>query len=77
MSSMDDRRATNEEMFSDDDVRTLAKKAVARLIADAAAGRSNELADVIEACIRRSPINLIRDLKWLLGQQELERPPRP
>jgi len=77
MSSMDDRVATNEEMFSDEDVRNLAKKAVARLVADAKSGRLNEnreLAEVIEGCIRHSSIKQIRDLKWLLQQQELERP---
>lgn len=77
MSSMDDRKATNEEMFSDDDLRALAKKALARLVADAKSGRldkNKELVEVIENCIRHSSINQIRDLKWLLQQQELERP---
>jgi hypothetical protein len=77
MSSMDDRTATSEEMFSDDDIRDLARKAVARLIADAKSGRldqGRELVDVLEGCICQSSINRIRDLKWLLQQQELERP---
>ena len=74
MSSEDDRKAISEEMFSDDDVRALAKKATARIIADAAAGRSNEVADVVETCIRYSSIKQIRKLKWLLDQQDLERP---
>lgn len=74
MSSMDELSATNEEMFSDDDVSALAKKAIARIIADAASGRSNEVAEVVEACIRHSSIKQIRTLKWLLSQQDLERP---
>lgn len=77
MSSMDDLAAINEELFSDDDVRALARKAVARLVADAKSGqldKNRELAEVIEACIRHSSIRQIRTLKWTLEQQELNRP---
>lgn len=76
-SSMDDRTATDEEMFTDDMVCDLARKAISRLVADAKSGRldqNRELAEVVEACIRNTKIGPLRDLKWLLAQQELTRP---
>jgi len=77
MDSMKRRDAENETIFSDRDVAGLAARAVSRLIADAKSGRleqNRELADVIEGCIRHSSIKVIRDLKLLLDQQDLERP---
>jgi hypothetical protein len=74
---MDDRTATDEEMFTDDMVCDLARKAISRLVADAKSGRldqNRELAEVVEACIRNTKIGPLRDLKWLLAQQELTRP---
>ena len=52
-------------------------KAVNRLIADVEAKRlleNKELAEVIAACIRETASDQLQTLKWLLAQQELERP---
>ena len=54
-----------------------AVKAVNRLIADVEAKRlleNKELAEVIAACIRETASDQLQTLKWLLAQQELERP---
>ena len=60
-----------------EDRRELAVKAVNRLIADVEAKRllqNKELAEVIAACIRETASDQLQALKWLLAQQELERP---
>ena len=70
----------NEEVFTEEDRRKLAIKAVNRLIADAEAKRlleNKELTETIAVCIREAGDRHLRVLKWLLEeeeQQELERP---
>jgi hypothetical protein len=52
-------------------------KAVNRLIADAEAKRllqNKELAETIAVCIRHTALPQLRNLKWLLAQQDVERP---
>jgi hypothetical protein len=74
---MDDRMASNEGMFTDDVMRNCRRKRSIGLSRMPKSRRSNEnrdLAEVIEGCIRHMHTNRIRDLKWLLQQQELERP---
>jgi hypothetical protein len=66
-----------EPGFSDEERRSLATKAVNRLIADAEAKRlleNKELAEVIAVCIRDTQPKSLRTLKFLLEQQEFERP---
>jgi hypothetical protein len=69
-----------EEVFTAEERRELALKAVNRLIADAEAKRlleNKELAETIAACIGEAGEPRLRSLKWLLEeeeQQELERP---
>ena len=67
----------NEEKFTAEERRAIAVKAVNRLIADAEAKRllgNKELAETIAVCIRETALPQLQTLKWLLGQQELERP---
>jgi hypothetical protein len=78
----------NEEVFTAEEKRELAVKAVNRLIADAEESASfrrfvipdarlrenKELAETIAVCIRESALPQLQTLKWLLAQQELERP---
>jgi hypothetical protein len=59
--------------------KELAKKAIRRLLADDKSGRleavgNEELAEAIAVCIRESGEQQLRNLEWLLAQQELERP---
>jgi hypothetical protein len=68
---------SQEEAFDSDERRMLAITAVNRLIADVEAKRlleNKELAEVIAACVRESTASQLKTLKWLLAQQELERP---
>jgi hypothetical protein len=70
----------NEEVFTAEERRELAVKAVKRLIADAEAKRlpeNKELTETIAVCIREASERHLRALKWLLEEeehQELERP---
>jgi hypothetical protein len=67
----------NEGSLTFEERRSVAVKAVNRLIADAEAKRllqNRELAEVIAACIQDSTSAQLRTLKWLLKEQELERP---
>jgi len=59
--------------------KELAKKALRRLLADHKSGRleavgNEELAEAIAVCIRESGEQQLRNLEWLLAQQDLERP---
>jgi hypothetical protein len=77
MDSLSRRAAMNAETYSDDEIRALARKAIGRLIMDVRSVRlagNAELAESICRCICKSDIRQIRHLKWLLEQQELERP---
>jgi hypothetical protein len=70
----------NEEVFSAEQRRELAVKAVNRLIADAEAKRlleNKELAETIAACIREAGERQLRSLKWLLEEEEQEELERP
>ena len=63
----------NEEVFSAEERRAIAVKAVNRLIADAEAKRlpeNKELAETIAGCIGESGSRQLQTLKWLLDQQE-------
>jgi hypothetical protein len=65
------------EVFSAEERRALAIKAVSRLIVDAETKRlleNKELAEVIAVCIRETNERQLRTLKLLLEQQGLERP---
>ena len=67
----------NEEVFNAEERQALAVKAVNRLIADVEAKRlldDKELAEAVAVCIRETALPQLRTLKWLLEQQELERP---
>jgi hypothetical protein len=70
----------NEEVFTTEQRRELAVKAVNRLIADAEAKRlmeNKELAETIAACIGEAGERRLRALKWLLEQEEQEELERP
>jgi hypothetical protein len=70
----------NEEVFTAEERRELAVKAVNRLIADAEAKRlmeNKELAETIAACIGEAGERRLRALKWLLEQEEQEELERP
>jgi hypothetical protein len=70
----------NEEVFTTEERRELAVKAVNRLIADAEAKRlmeNKELAETIAACIGEAGERRLRALKWLLEQEEQEELERP
>jgi len=70
----------NEEVFTAEEKRALAAKAVNRLIADAEAKRlleNKELAETIAACIREADEQRLRALKWLLEEEEQEELERP
>ena len=57
--------------------KQFALKAIRRLLADYKSGRlqdNAELAEAIAACIRESGEQQLRNLEWLLAQQEQERP---
>ena len=63
----------NEEVFSAEERRAIAVKAVNRLIADAEAKRlpeNKELAETIAVFIGESGSRQLQTLKWLLDQQE-------
>ena len=63
----------NEEVFSAEERRAIAVKAVNRLIADAEAKRlpeNKELAETIAVCIGESGSRQLQTLKCLLDQQE-------
>ena len=63
----------NEEVFTAEQRRELAVKAVSRLIADAEAKRlleNKELAETIAACIREVDERQLRALKWLIEEEE-------
>jgi hypothetical protein len=65
------------EVFSAEERRAPAIKAVSRLIVDAEIKRlleNKELAEVIAVCIRETSERQLRTLKFLLEQQGLERP---
>jgi hypothetical protein len=67
----------NEEVFTAEERRELAVKAVNRLIADAEAKRlpeNKELTETITVCIREAGERQLRALKWLLEEQDVERP---
>lgn len=67
----------NEGSLTFEERHSLAVKSVNRLIADAEAKRlfqTRELAEVMAACIQESTSAQLRTLKWLLREQELERP---
>ena len=70
----------NKEVFTAEERRELAVKAVNRLIADAEAKRlleNKELAETIAACIREAGERHLRALKWLLEEEEREELERP
>jgi hypothetical protein len=70
----------NEEVFTEEERRELAVKAVNRLIADAEAKRlleNKELTETIAACIREAGERQLRSLKWLLEEEEQEELERP
>jgi hypothetical protein len=70
----------NEEVFTAEERRELAVKAVNRLIADAEAKRlmeNKELAETIAACIGEAGEQRLRALKWLLEEEEQEELERP
>ncbi len=70
----------NEEVFTAEQRRELAVKAVNRLIADSEAKRlleNKELAETIAACIREADERQLRSLKWLLEEEEQEELERP
>jgi hypothetical protein len=70
----------NEEVFTAEERRELAVKAVNRLIADAEAKRlleNKELAETIAACIGEAGERRLRALKWLLEEEEQEEQERP
>ena len=70
----------NEEVFTAEERRELAVKAVNHLIADAEAKRlmeNKELAETIAACIGEAGERRLRALKWLLEQEEQEELERP
>ena len=63
------------EVFDEDERKKLSVWAVNELIADAEAKRllnDKSLAEVISACIRFTEARILRDLKFLLEQRELE-----
>ena len=63
----------NEEVFSAEERRAIAVKAVNRLIDDAEAKRlpeNKELAETIAVCIGESGSRQLQTLKCLLDQQE-------
>jgi hypothetical protein len=67
----------NEEVFTAEERRELAVKAVNRLIADAEAKRlpeNKELTETIRVCIGEAGEWQLRALKWLLEEQDVERP---
>ena len=67
----------NQEAFTAEERRELAVKAVNRLIADAEAKRlleNKELAETITVCISEAGERQLRALKWLLEEQDVERP---
>jgi hypothetical protein len=67
----------NQEAFTAEERRELAVKAVNRLIADAEAKRlleNKELTETITVCIREAGERQLRALKWLLEEEEQERP---
>jgi hypothetical protein len=70
----------NEEVFTAENRRELAVKAVNRLIAAAVAKRlleNTELTETIAACIREADERQLRLLKWLLEEEEREELERP
>jgi hypothetical protein len=70
----------NEEVFTAEERRVLAVKAVNRLIADAEAKRlleNKELTETIAACIGEAGEQRLRALKWLLEEEEEEELERP
>ena len=70
----------NEEVFTAEQRRELAVKAVNRLIADAEAKRlleNKELTETIAACIGEADEQRLRVLKWLLEEEEQEELERP
>jgi hypothetical protein len=70
----------NEEVFTEQERRELAVKAVNRLIADAEAKRlleNKELTETIAACIAEAGERQLRALKWLLEEEEQEELERP
>jgi hypothetical protein len=70
----------NEEVFTAEERRELAVKAVNRLIADSEAKRlleNKELAETIAACIGEADEQRLRALKWLLEEEEEEELERP
>ena len=67
----------NQEAFTAEERRELAVKAVNRRIADAEAKRlleNKELTETITVCIREAGERQLRALKWLLEEEEQERP---
>ena len=67
----------NEKLFTNDERRAISVKAVNRLIADIEAKRlpeNKELAEIIAVCIQETASSQLEALKWLMEQQELERP---
>jgi hypothetical protein len=74
-SSMVVYRIKREDVFSAEKRRTLAAKAVNRLIADIEAKRlpqNKELAETITACICEARSRQLRALRWLLEEQDIE-----
>jgi hypothetical protein len=70
----------NEEVFTAEERRELAGKAVNRLIADAEAKRlpeNKELTETIVACTGEAGEQRLRALKWLLEEEEQEELERP
>jgi hypothetical protein len=70
----------SEEVFTTEERRELAVKAVNRLIADAEAKRlleNKELTETIAACIGEADEQRLRVLKWLLEEEEQEELERP
>jgi hypothetical protein len=67
----------NQEAFTAEERREFAVKAVNRRIADAEAKRlleNKELTETITVCIREAGERQLRALKWLLEEEEQERP---
>jgi hypothetical protein len=70
----------NGEVFTTEEKRELATKAVNRLIADAEAKRlleNKELTETIAVCISEASERQLRALKWLLEEEEQEELERP
>jgi uncharacterized membrane protein YheB (UPF0754 family) len=67
----------SQEVLTAENRNALATKAIRRLLSDYKSGhleQNSELAEAVAACIRESGEQQLRNLEWLLSEQELERP---